>query len=397
MSDQANIINSVVVPMLNANEDELTVVDVCVKEGDQVANGQLLFVVESTKTTSDVLNTAAGYVRNIAFRNGDLAAVGATLCVIVDRADGPIAGTEPAAKSVTVDSVPNRKAPSAGPTLATSAASALATQHNVNLTALGLDRIITERDIRSFLGLESTASPESQPTVLPFASRNTNDRPYSTPGTMPPQLVIFGAGGHAGALIELIRVSRPEVRIVAAVDDAPGRTGHVLGVPIVGSSSELTRLREEGVRYAGLGVGAATNPQLRKQLFDRLTQHGFELPSFVHPDSRVEATVTMGTGNQIFSGATVGTSVKLGNNTLINCGCVISHDCVIGSHSHITPGAVLAGAVSVGENSTIGMGCTVFLGKRIGDEVIIGNGIHVFDDVADGTFLRPKKTAHRAA
>ena len=37
------------VPLLNANEDEVDVVDVCVRDGSEVRSGDLLFIAESTK------------------------------------------------------------------------------------------------------------------------------------------------------------------------------------------------------------------------------------------------------------------------------------------------------------------------------------------------------------
>jgi len=405
MTNPAKILQTIVAPMLNANEDEVTIVDVCVREGDQVTVGQLLFVVESTKTTSDVLNTDAGYVRNVAVSTGDLTAVGAPLCLIADRADGELRLSPDApAPSKASPNLPTTCSTTAtspstdSSVLATNAAQALAELHKIELTTLGLDRIITERDVQHAIDgtcMEDESAETSSRTTFAPATVPFHASSHINPGSS--KLVVFGAGNHAKALIDLIRISRPEFAIVAAVDDAPGRSGDVLGVPIVGNSKELRRLRDEGVRYAALGVGAATNPKLRKQLFDKLTSHNFELPSFIHPNASVEPTATMGVGNQIFAGAVVGTVVTLGDNTLINCGCVISHDCKIGSHSHITPGAILAGAVTVGENTTIGMGCTVFLGLRIGDGVVVGNGIHIFEDVEDGAFLRPKRTARRAA
>ncbi|RAL20488.1 hypothetical protein DL240_16925 [Lujinxingia litoralis] len=361
----------VYIPMLNANEDEAEVVDVLVEEGQKVSRGDVLCTLESTKATADVEAPSAGYVRALAFSSGQRARVGQPLCALTETMEEAVHVSSPQVPPAPVDDLPR----------ATRRAAALASEYDVDLRAIPHQGILTERDILAHLG-------ES-----PGALRAPGDQATATPavevGAGGQAIVIYGAGGHARVVIDMVREGRRDLRIVGIVDDSPDRPSEVLGVPVLGDASTFAELRERGVRLAALGVGAVTHNALRAELFSRLRREGFILPNLIHPRACVEPSVLMGQGNQIFAGAVVSSCVSLGDNTVINSNVVVSHDCVIDDHVHLTPGALLAGGVQVGARSVIGMGVTIFLGVQVGADVVIGNGSHILTDVADQQVIRP--------
>ncbi|MBA2662006.1 MAG: NeuD/PglB/VioB family sugar acetyltransferase [Bradymonadaceae bacterium] len=360
------------VPLLNANEDELDVVDVLVQDMAEVKAGDVICVLESTKTTFDLEAPVAGFVRLLSIQEGDRVRVGAVLCVVTATLEEEIALPQQS----------NVPAPSAG-SRATKKALELAQAHGIELTSLGIEGIIKERDVQAFLDAAQPAKKSpSQPSLM---ASSPLAQPSNRSGE---RVLIFGAGGHARVLIDLIREGRRDLVLSAVIDDAAQVGDTLLGVPIVGNSEQLAGLREQGIALAILGVGAVTNNKLRIKLYERLVSLGFTIPSLVHPRAIVEPSAQMGSGNQVFGGAIVSSGVRLGDNTIINSGAVVSHDCTIGSHTHITPGAILAGNVSVGENTVIGMGATVYLGVNIGKNVVIANGIHVMHDIPDNSVIR---------
>ncbi len=352
------------VPLLNANEDEVAIVDVRVQEGAEVRSGDLLFVVESTKAALDVEAPCSGYVRNLRVEKGQRARVNSLLCVLTASPDEPVAVSEAATTDTQHTFRITRKAQE------------LAERHGLDLSSLGLTGIIKESDVERLLQTKSTRSavavPKKEPLPIP-------------PGAGAP-VVVYGASGHARVLIDLMRLAG-EFFPVAVLDDSPSHA-EVLGVPVVGDSSFLAQLRTEGIERAVLGIGSVQNHRARAKLYDRLVTAGFKIPNLIHPRAMVEPSVVMGVGNQIFAGAVVGSAAKLGDNTIINSGTVVSHDCVIASHTHLSPGAILAGGVEVGENTLVGMGVTVYLGVRIGSNVVISNGSHIMKDVPDGSIIR---------
>ncbi len=351
------------VPMINANERELEISEVLVEEGQQVHAGQLLCIVESTKAAVDVEAPNAGFVRKLQISEGQRMAVGALICLLTPGADDPIELPEEA------------NAQSGEGPRVTRKAQALADAHGLDLSTLGLEGIIKTTHVQAALDrLEQGAAAAVQLSLPPTGAAD--------------RVVLWGSGGHGRAVVDLIRSGRPDLDIVAAVDDSKTPASDVLGVPVEGSSEDLAAYHQAGVRYAALGIGAVTNNALRAELFARLEAHGFGLPSWVHKTCAMEPSARMGRGCQLFPGSVVGSAVTLGDNVIVNSGVVVSHDCVIGDHTHLTPGAILAGNVKVGRNCVIGMGVTIYLGITIGDNVVISNGCHIMRDVPSDTVVR---------
>jgi len=352
------------VPLLNANEDEVVVVDVRVQEGSEVRSGDVLFVVESTKAALDVEAPGSGYVRNLRVEKGQRVRVNSVACVLTATRGEPVAISEVASND------------SERPFRVTRKAQEMAERHHLDLSSLGLTGIIKESDVERLLQVQSKT---------PEVSARKRERLQVPPGAGEP-VVVYGASGHARVLIDLMRLAG-EFFPVAAVDDSPS-DAEILGVPVLGTSSLLAQLRADGIERAVLGIGSVQNHRARATLYDRLVAAGFDIPNLIHPRAMVEPSVVMGVGNQIFAGAVVGSAAKLGDNTIINSGTIVSHDCVIASHTHLSPGSILAGGVEVGENTLVGMGVTVYLGVRIGSNVVIANGCHIMKDVPDGSVIR---------
>src|ERR1700681_4006637 len=118
------------VPLLNANEDEVEVVDVCVRNGSEVRSGDLLFILESTKAALDVEAPCSGYVRNVSVEKGRRARVNSLMCVLTAGPDEPVTISEAA-----IDD-PKR------PFRITRKAQELAERHHLDVSGLGLTGII---------------------------------------------------------------------------------------------------------------------------------------------------------------------------------------------------------------------------------------------------------------
>ncbi len=362
------------VPLLNANEDEVAIVDVRAQEGAEVRSGDVLFVVESTKAALDVEAPCSGYVRNLRVEKGQRVRVNSLLCVLTASPDEPVSVSEAALHESALSAE--------RPFRITRKAQELAERHGLDVSSLGLTGIIKESDVERLLKTQATASA--------VAARKREPLPVP-PGAGEP-VVVYGASGHARVLIDLMRLAGG-LFPVAAVDDGPS-DAEVMGVPMIGTSSLLAQLKADGLQYAVLGIGSVTNHRARAKLYERLVAVGFDIPNLIHPRAMVEPSVVMGVGNQIFAGAVVGSAAKLGDNTIINSGTIVSHDCVIASHTHLSPGAILAGGVEVGENTLVGMGVTIYLGVRIGSNVVISNGSHIMKDVPDGSVIRTGSPPH---
>ncbi len=351
----------ILVPMLNANEPEARLVEIHVKDGQLVKQGDILFTIETTKAASDVESPAAGYFRLVAAENTTYT-VGDTLAVLT-LTPGEALEIEaakpnqlnPLEKNNSGDGEKN------GITQLriTNPAKALALSKGIDLSSLPSDRLITEEFICQ---LDKSTGRKRSEIV--------NNK-----------ILIYGAGGHAKAVMEMVN-AQGLYEIYGIIDDNEALNGStVLGLPVIGTREQLADLIEQGVSLSANGVGGIINISLRIKIFEMLADYGFNFPVLQHPRATVEPSAEIAEGVQVFANVYVGSSTILHNYCMINTGAIISHDCVIGAYTHIAPGTLLAGQVTVGEKTLVGMGVSTAIGIKIGDGARIGNGAILLADV----------------
>ncbi len=195
-------------------------------------------------------------------------------------------------------------------------------------------------------------------------------------------ILIFGGGGHAKTIIDLIR-SLNTWTIKGIIDDGLEPGDAILGVPVIGKSERLAELRAEGVDYAVNTVGGIGNYHVRQQVFKKLESAGYKFPALIHPAALVEPSAVIADGVQILAHAYISSASTVAFGTLINAGVILSHDCQIGRCVNLSPGALLAGEVCVDDFAQIGMGATINLQVRIGRAARIGNSAVVKADVPE--------------
>jgi len=357
------------VPLLNANEPEARLVGVHVMDGQAVEKGARLFTIETTKATSEIEAPEAGFIRILAAEGATLV-VGDRLAVITEAADdkmdaskgddelGPGAGTTHFGHLISITE---------GDLRITKPAHALANSLGLDLKTLPTDRLVTEKVVRQLAGV-------SLEIALP-----ASDKPF---------ILIYGGGGHAKSIMEMVLQNGVHT-IAGIVDDDQHLTGeHVLGIPVLGTRVMLPRLIAQGVKLAANGVGGILDINVRVKIFELLESAGFSFPALKHQHATIEPSAKVEEGVQVFANAYVGSEAFLHPRCMINTNAVVSHDCIIGPYTHIAPGALLAGQVYVGMCTLVGMGVTTAIGVRIGDGVRIGNGAILLADVPDKTIIQ---------
>jgi sugar O-acyltransferase (sialic acid O-acetyltransferase NeuD family) len=194
------------------------------------------------------------------------------------------------------------------------------------------------------------------------------------------KLVVFGAGGHAKVVIDIIE-QQGEYEISGLLDDDPRHLGKdFFGYPVLGTRADLPGLISEQLRHAIVTIGDNTS---RAAVAAHLAQQGWRFACAVHPRASIGRGVNIGPGCVIMAGCVVNADARLGAQVIVNTGATVDHDCRVEDAVHIAPGCHLCGEVSVGRGSLIGAGATVIPGVRIGSEVIVGAGSTVIRDVAD--------------
>lgn len=360
-----NVVGRVVAPLVNTNEPESQVIEVHAAAFAPIAVGDLVAVLETSKGAVEVESEHAGFTGPLHVGVDERVTAGQTLVEVFDAMPDPGAAPAPEARATAPAGGPG------GPRL-TRKAAALAAGAGLDLSALPTDRFLTERDIHE--AIAAARPPADVPAAL---------LEYISPRS---SVVIFGGGGHAKSLIDVILGSM-DLEPLCVVDDHAAPGSEVLGVPVIGGRGALAVLVEHGMRLGVNAVGGLGRIDARIAVTEVLRAAGLELPALVDRSAAVAPSARLGAGVQVFANAAVWSDAEIGDGAIVNTGAVVSHDCRVGAHAHITPGVLLAGHVEVGEAALVGMGVTTRIGMRIGARAIVGNGCVLNDDVPDGTIV----------
>jgi acetyltransferase EpsM len=350
------------VPLLNTNEPEARVVALYVTEGDRVADGVVLCMLETTKSTAEVVAEREGFVVGLQAAVGDVLRAGERLCWLAGEADWQPPEPKAVEPSEAV-SVPNGLR-------ITAPALAMARDAGLELSSLPIGPLITQAMVRQVLVVEQEAGFDLSDAL--------HD---------PRALIIYGGGGHGKSLIDLVR-AQGEYDIVGVVDDGLAAESTVMDLPVLGGGGELAVLAKRGVRLAANAVGGVGDVMSRIDVFRRIKDAGFACPTLIHPSAVVEPSAKLASGVQVFPHAYVGSQAEIGFGVIVNTGAVVSHDCHVAAYANIAPGALLAGGVKIGEGVLIGMGVTINLSVCVGAGARVGNSAMVKRDVPQGTIVR---------
>jgi sugar O-acyltransferase (sialic acid O-acetyltransferase NeuD family) len=192
-------------------------------------------------------------------------------------------------------------------------------------------------------------------------------------------LVIYGAGGHAREIAELVRdinADRTRWDLLGFLSDEASARGRELdGLPVLGDQSWLQQHKD---MHVAIGVGS---PSARRAIAHATGRSGARFPVLVHPAAVVSQYAEIGQGTHVTAACIVTVDVSIGTFVVLNRACNLSHDCHLGDYVTIAPGVQLAGNVTIGTGCDVGIGACVIQGVSIGEWTIIGAGAAVADEL----------------
>lgn len=182
--------------------------------------------------------------------------------------------------------------------------------------------------------------------------------------------VIVGAGGHGRVVFSALMALHQQ--IASFVDD---RSTEQLPteLEILGTLDWLEKQNPEHFILHN-GIGSVKDNVLRKQIYERFSQKGFEFGTLIHPSAIVDASVKVGAGSQVMAGAILQTGVHVGENCIINTGVIVDHDGQLADHIHLAPGVTLSGCAVVEEGVFVGTGSSIIQNITLGCGSTIGAG-----------------------
>ena len=197
------------------------------------------------------------------------------------------------------------------------------------------------------------------------------------------KILILGMGGHAKSIIDAIeRENKYEIAgyvVNECIDKVCDKK-----YPVLGKDDDLSELFQQGIHNAAVGVGFLGESNLRKRLYKKLKDIGYNLPVICDPTAIIASDVSVGDGTFIGKGAILNRDSQIGKMCIINTAAIVEHDCQVGDFSHISVGTVLCGNVLVGTASFIGANATVIQGRMVENGCIVGAGEVIRKNVMNG-------------
>jgi sugar O-acyltransferase (sialic acid O-acetyltransferase NeuD family) len=195
-----------------------------------------------------------------------------------------------------------------------------------------------------------------------------------------PQILIFGASGHAKVVIDAIEKER-RFSIAGLIDNYKQPGSECNGYFVIGSLKDLPAFLQSN-QITG-GILAISDNWARSVVREQIEQimPDFNFVSVVHPSANIGDKTMLGAGTVVLAGANVGPSCSVGTQCIINTLASLDHDSVMGDYSSLAPGAITGGNVNIGSFSAICLGAKIIHRISIGTQTVIGTGAVVVQDM----------------
>ncbi|MFL5347870.1 MAG: acetyltransferase [Hyalangium sp.] len=189
-------------------------------------------------------------------------------------------------------------------------------------------------------------------------------------------LYLYGAGGHAAVVADLVRAVG-QYELIGLIDDNPLLAGQErFGHRVLGDRQALSPQKADQL------VLAVGDNHARLRLSSELT--GWRFPTLIHPSAVIGSDVSIGAGTVVMPGAIIEYGVTIGEHCIINNGAVIGHQSHIGGFCHVSGNSALGGRVTLERCVFVGMGAVVTPGVTVAKNCLLTAGSMTSKDVAEG-------------
>jgi len=192
------------------------------------------------------------------------------------------------------------------------------------------------------------------------------------------EIVLLGSGGHAKVVLDIVkRMNRYKIIGVVSKDSKT----RFCDLPILGNDNILPDLFNDGIRNVVMGIGGYRDNLLRKEVFLKVKNMGFNFISAIDPSAVISDSAIIGEGVVIFSGVVINSETILGDNVIIATGTTIDHETKIEDHVLVSAGVTIGANVIICEGSLLALGSNVISGITLGKNVILGAGATVVKNI----------------
>jgi len=195
-------------------------------------------------------------------------------------------------------------------------------------------------------------------------------------------IIVYGAGGHAKAVIDTIE-KEGLYRIIGLLDGYKPVGSIIYGYEILGNEYWLTTNLDK----VSSGIVAIGDNWLRSTIAMNISQihPHFTFITAIHPAASIARGVQIGDGTVIMAGCVVNSDCAIGEHCVLYSQASADHDSKLGSFVTLAPKAGTGGTVTIGDYSVISLGANVIHGITIGEHTVIGAGSTVLANIPSYT------------
>jgi len=165
--------------------------------------------------------------------------------------------------------------------------------------------------------------------------------------------VIYGAGGHAKVVIDLVSEHGGNVECVFD-DNVEEENATFMGIPIL-------KYNEEIYKTSKLIIAIGDN-KIRKAITHKL-KHSYA--TLIHPKASVSEFALIGKGTVVLANAVIQAEVSIGDHTIVNIGACVDHEVSIADFVHIGPMVYIGGAAVIKNGVKIDPGVIVLRNTEV--------------------------------
>jgi acetyltransferase EpsM len=191
------------------------------------------------------------------------------------------------------------------------------------------------------------------------------------------ELILFGAGGHASKLIEIIHLNQTFQMDGYISTEKKGTIKN--DYPVLGNLDDYKKSEALKNKYFHIAIG---DNSVRYQIHEAIDFDTSNLVPLISVYSTVSPDAVVGKGTAVSHRAVIGNNSKVGMCCIVDTGAVLDHDTEIQNFVNISPGSVLCGGVKIGFGAVVGAGTTIIEKITIGENSLIGAGSVVIEDIA---------------
>jgi acetyltransferase EpsM len=196
-------------------------------------------------------------------------------------------------------------------------------------------------------------------------------------------LLIFGAGGHASKVVQVIRESG-DFDIAGYISTEP--KGMVINnYPVLGSQEDYLKDPALMDKYFHIAIGENSIRHRIDSVIAAAGQGPEKSATIISSHALIDQGATMEPGTSVMHHAVIWNRVSIGYCCIIDTGAIVEHDVTIGDFVNISPGVIICGGVNIGWGAIVGAGAIITEKVCIGENSLIGAGSVVINNIEPNT------------